>query len=39
MHAPAEEYFGAGLWQLYKAISSPYKSLIKTILIEALLCR
>ena len=35
MHAPAEEYFGAGLWQLYKAIGSPYKSLIKTILIEA----
>lgn len=33
--APAEEYFGAGLWQLYKAIESPYKSLIKTILIEA----
>ncbi len=32
---PAEEYFGAGLWQLYKAVDSPYKSLLKTMLIEA----
>ncbi|MXP67647.1 class I adenylate cyclase [Pantoea sp. Aalb] len=31
----AEEYFGASLWQLYKSIDSPYKSVIKTLLLEA----
>jgi adenylate cyclase class 1 len=28
------EYVGAGIWQLFKAISSPHKSLIKLLLIE-----
>lgn len=32
---PAEEYFGANLWQLYKSIDSPYKSVLKAILLEA----
>ncbi len=32
---PAEEYFGASLWQLYKSIDSPYKSVLKAILLEA----
>lgn len=32
---PAEEFFGAALWQLYKAIDSPYKSLLKMFLMEA----
>ncbi|TAA40981.1 class I adenylate cyclase [Corallincola spongiicola] len=32
---PAEEYFGATLWQLYKGIDSPYKAVIKTLLMEA----
>ncbi len=32
---PAEEYFGATLWQLYKGIDSPYKSVLKTLLLEA----
>lgn len=32
---PAEEYFGANLWQLYKSIDSPYKSVMKAILLEA----
>jgi len=31
---PASEYFSASLWQLYKAIESPYKSLVKLLLIE-----
>ncbi|MDC0611208.1 class I adenylate cyclase [Vibrio sp.] len=34
-HIPAEEYFGASLWQLYKSIDSPYKSVLKAILLEA----
>jgi len=34
-HIPAEEYFGANLWQLYKSIDSPYKSVLKAILLEA----
>ena len=34
---PLEEYFGAGIWQLYKAISSPYKSVLKLLLIESYL--
>ncbi|AHL73988.1 adenylate cyclase [Stutzerimonas stutzeri] len=31
---PSGEYLGAGLWQLYKAIESPYKSLFKLLLVE-----
>jgi len=32
---PIEEFFGATVWQLNKALSSPYKSLLKISLIEA----
>ncbi|MDJ0806167.1 MAG: class I adenylate cyclase [Gammaproteobacteria bacterium] len=32
---PAEEFFGAALWQLYKGIDSPYKSILKIFLMEA----
>lgn len=32
---PAQEYFGSSLWQLYKSIDSPYKSVLKAILLEA----
>ncbi|MGL4733843.1 MAG: class I adenylate cyclase [Enterovibrio sp.] len=32
---PAEEFFGSSLWQLYKGIDSPYKSVLKAILLEA----
>ena len=32
---PAEEFIGAALWQLSKGIDSPYKSLLKLILIES----
>ena len=35
MRIPAEEYFGSSLWQLYKSIDSPYKSVLKAILLEA----
>ncbi len=31
---PAEEFFGATLWQLYKSIDSPYKSVMKLTLME-----
>ncbi len=31
---PAGEFIGAGLWQLYKGIDSPYKSVIKIVLTE-----
>lgn len=31
----AEEYFSASLWQLYKSINSPYKAVLKTLLLEA----
>lgn len=34
-HMPAGEFFGAALWQLYKAVSSPYKSVLKILLMEA----
>ena len=34
-HVPAEEFFGAALWQLYKGIDSPYKSILKLALMEA----
>ena len=33
-----EEYFGATLWQLSKAIDAPYKSLLKILLLEAYAC-
>jgi len=31
---PQEEFLGAGVWQLYKGIDSPWKSLLKLLLIE-----
>src|SRR5690606_37279210 len=31
---PANEFVGAGIWQLYKAIESPYKSVLKLLLLE-----
>lgn len=31
----AAEYFGASLWQVYKSIDSPYKAVLKTLLLEA----
>jgi len=31
---PIEEFFGASLWQLFKAIDSPYKSVLKLMLME-----
>lgn len=34
-HIPAEEFFGASLWHLYKGIDSPYKATLKLLLIEA----
>ena len=32
--APAEEFFGAAVWQLYKSIESPYKAALKLMLTE-----
>ncbi len=32
---PAEEFFGAALWQLNKAVDSPYKSVLKLLLMES----
>lgn len=32
---PDGEFIGAGIWQLYKAIASPYKSVLKLLLLEA----
>lgn len=32
---PAGEFIGAGMWQLYKGIDSPYKSVLKIALTEA----
>ena len=32
---PAGEFFGAGLWQLHKALGSPYKSVLKLMIMEA----
>ncbi len=32
---PADEFSGATLWQIYKGIDSPYKSLLKLMLMEA----
>ncbi|MFO7604248.1 MAG: class I adenylate cyclase [Gammaproteobacteria bacterium] len=34
-HIHAEEFYGATLWLLYKGINSPYKSVLKTLLMEA----
>jgi len=34
-HLPTDEFFGATLWQLYKVVDSPYKSIIKILLMEA----
>src|SRR5690606_3630630 len=31
---PADEFFGAAVWQLYKSIESPYKSVMKLLLME-----
>lgn len=31
---PPEEFFGAALWQVYKGIDSPYKSVLKIMLME-----
>lgn len=31
---PANEFVGAGVWQLYKGIESPYKSVLKLLLLE-----
>ncbi|MDZ3994358.1 class I adenylate cyclase [Pseudomonas sp. Teo4] len=33
-HIPPGEFVGAGLWQLFKGIDSPYKSLLKLLLTE-----
>ncbi|WP_331344790.1 class I adenylate cyclase [Cellvibrio sp. UBA7661] len=33
-HIPPNEFIGAGIWQLYKAIESPYKSVLKLLLLE-----
>ena len=35
---PPEEFAGAALWQLYKAIEAPYKSVFKLFLLEAYTC-
>lgn len=32
---PAGEFFGATVWQLYKSIESPFKSVLKLLLMEA----
>ena len=32
---PINEFVGAGIWQLYKGIDSPYKSVLKLLLLEA----
>jgi len=32
---PVNEFIGAGIWQLYKGIDSPYKSVLKLLLLEA----
>ena len=31
---PAEEFFGAAVWQIYKGVDSPYKSLLKILVME-----
>jgi adenylate cyclase class 1 len=32
---PLNEFVGAGIWQLYKGIDAPYKSVLKLLLLEA----
>ena len=32
---PADEFFGAAVWQVYKGVESPYKSALKITLMEA----
>jgi adenylate cyclase class 1 len=32
---PAEEYFGSALWLLYKGLDSPYKAVMKILVMEA----
>lgn len=32
---PAEEFYGASIWLLYKGIHSPYKSILKILLMQA----
>lgn len=32
---PASEFVGAAVWQLYKGVASPYKSVLKLLLIES----
>lgn len=32
---PANEFIGAGIWQLYKGIEAPYKSVLKLLLLES----
>lgn len=34
IHIPKEEFVGAGMWQLYKGIDAPYKSVLKLLLTE-----
>ncbi len=34
-HIPPQEFLTAAIWQLYKAIESPYKSILKLLLLEA----
>lgn len=34
-HIPMEEYLGAGIWQLYKGINAPHKSVLKLMLLES----
>lgn len=33
-NVPADEFFGAAVWHLYKSIDSPYKSVLKLLLME-----
>ena len=33
-HIPVGEFIGAGMWQLFKGIESPYKSVLKLLLTE-----
>lgn len=32
---PTDEFYGAGLWQTFKGINSPYKSILKILLMES----
>lgn len=34
-HIPPGEFVGAGIWHLYKGIDTPYKSVLKLLLLEA----